>query len=107
MDGSMTHSEKKRGRAERGQKAPPNISLWLTADLFKKIIHRLANLPAASTAEHDGANVMRAAALTAYVSAAEKHTEGCIHSLMKDALIHSSLHTLATEWSTISERPEL
>lgn len=97
-----THPEKEGelGGAGRGQRAPPSISLWLNAVLFKRIVHRLANLPAASTAEHDGANVMRVAALPAYVPAANS-TRKLHRSLMKDALIHSSLHSLATEWSPI------
>lgn len=56
--------------AGRGQRAPASLSLWLNADFFKRIVHRLANLPAASAAEHNGANVMRAVTLPAYVPAA-------------------------------------
>lgn len=98
--------DKEPGGAGRGQRAPPSLSLWLNADLFKRIVHRLANLPAASTAEHDGANVMRVVASSAYVPAAS--STGKLHrSSMKDALIHSSLHSLATEWSPISGQPEV
>lgn len=63
-------SDKELGGAGRGRRAPPSLSLWLNADLFKRIVHRLANLPAASAAERDGANVMRVVALPAYVPAA-------------------------------------
>lgn len=41
----------------------PSLSLWLNADFFKRIFPRLVNLPAASAAEQDGANVMRVDAL--------------------------------------------
>ena len=39
--------------------------MWLKADLFKRIVSPLANLPVASEAEHDGANVMRVVQLAA------------------------------------------
>lgn len=58
-----------RPEKDERQRAPPILSLGLNADLFKRIVHRLANLPAASAAEPDGANVMRAVALPACVPA--------------------------------------
>lgn len=98
--------DKELGGAGRGQGAPSSLSLWLKADLFKRIVYRLANLPAASTAEHSGANVMRVVALPAYVPAAS--STGKLHrSVMKDALIHSSPYSLATEWSPNSGQPEV
>lgn len=63
--------DKRAGTGERrGQRAPPSLSLRLKADVFKRLVHRLANPPAASAAECDGANVMRVVALPAYMPAA-------------------------------------
>lgn len=64
-------------------RAPPSLSLWLNADFFKRIVHRLANLPAANTAVHNGANVMRG--VTCLRTCYQKHREddeGCTHSLL-------------------------
>lgn len=55
-------TDAKLGGAGRARLAPAGLSLWLKADLFKRIVRRLANLPAASAAEHGGANVMRVVA---------------------------------------------
>lgn len=38
-------------------------SLYCSPFFLKRIVYLLANLPAASTADHDGANVMRVVAL--------------------------------------------
>ncbi len=68
-----TYPEKERDKEPGGvgtHRAPPSLSLWLNADLLKRIVHRLANLPAASAAENSGANVMRVVALPAYLPAA-------------------------------------
>lgn len=46
---------------------PSSLWMWFKADLFKRIVPPLANLPAASEAEHDGANVMRVVQLAAYM----------------------------------------
>lgn len=79
--GGHIQRKKELGGAGRGPRAPPSLSLWLNADLFKRIVHRRANLLAASAAEHDGANVMRVVALPAYVPAASGTgkllNEGC------------------------------
>lgn len=56
---SRREGHKKLAGPGQAQRAPPSLSLWLKADLFKRIVRRLANLPAASAAEHGGANVMR------------------------------------------------
>ncbi len=88
-----TYSKKERdkelGVAGGGPRAPPSLSLWLNADLFKRIVHRLANLPATSAAEHIDANVMRVVALSACVLAASSNNEaalllheGCTHLLL-------------------------
>lgn len=83
-------TDTKLGGAGRAQIAPPGLSLWLKADLFKRIVRRLANLPAASAAEHGGANVMRVVA-----QPADKHGEAA------SPLVHSSEPSLTTEWSPI------
>lgn len=87
-------------------RAPPSLSLGLNADLLKRIVHRLANLPAASAAENSSANVMRVVALPAYLPAA-RSTIKLHRSYTKDALIYSSPPSLATEWSTNSGQPEV
>lgn len=48
-------------------RTPSSLWMWLKADFFKRIVSPLANLPAASEAEHDGANVMRVVQLAAYM----------------------------------------
>lgn len=81
-----TERDKELGGACRGQRAPPGHSLRLNADFFKRIVHRLANLPEANTAEHNSTNVMRVITLPAYVPAASITgtvllllNEGCTH----------------------------
>lgn len=49
-------------RGEGAGRTPAGLSPWLNADLFKRIVHRPANLAPASAAEHDGANLMRVSA---------------------------------------------
>lgn len=78
--------DKELGGARRGQRAPPSFSLWLKADFFKRIVHRPANLPAASAAKHNGANVMR---VTCLHTCCQNHGEsapllhdGCTRSLL-------------------------
>lgn len=60
-EGSIQRKERDNelGGAGRGQRVLSSLSPWLNAHLFKRIVHRLANLPAANAAEHNGANVMR------------------------------------------------
>lgn len=98
MKEAKADSQKTRGEEPR---IPSSLWLWLKADLFKRIVSPLANLPVASEAEHDGANVMRVVQYSclhggAAVSSREK--------IMKDALI--SPQTLTTEWSSTSEHAE-
>lgn len=81
--------DKELGGAHRGQRAPPSFSLWLNADFFKRIVHRPANLPAASAAEHDGANVMR---VTCLRTCCQNHREGA--PLLHDGCTCSLLSAL-------------
>lgn len=97
------HRDKELGWACRGQRAPPSFSLWLNADFFKRIVHRLANLPAASTAEHDGAYVVR---VTCLCTCYQNHREGAPLHKFRNSLVHSFLHSLATAWSPISVQSE-
>lgn len=86
---------------EAGRGASPSLSVWSNADFFKRIVHGLANLPAASTAEH-GANVMRGRErshdLPTCLLPEQQGRWTC--SLMKDGLSQSSLNSPATAWST-------
>lgn len=60
-------SESRLAEEQRGRPwTPSSLWMWLKADLFKRIVSPLANLPVASEAEHDGANVMRVVQLAAY-----------------------------------------
>lgn len=65
--------------------------MWINADLFKRIVPQLANLPAASTAERDGANVMRVVTSAACLPAANKNlllNEGWTHSILSTITGH-------------------
>lgn len=94
-DGSGNETVRKAEEAGRGQRAPPRLSVWLNADLFKRIVHRLANLPAASTAEHNGANVMKVVTLSAYLTAARVAAKLC--TLLNEGRKDSSA-LLCTHW---------
>lgn len=88
-------------RQAEDRERSPAFSHWLNADSFNRIAHRLANLLPASTAEQDSANVMRVVILLLAYTPTDGTTETARCSLMKNGLMGSSPHSLATEWSPI------
>lgn len=95
--------------ADWGQRVPAILSLWLKVALFKRIFHRLANLPATSSAEHNSANVMRVVALPPFQLDLLLGAQG---SCSTPSWRMHSCTSSTTEWSSTSgqqrkiERPK-